>query len=50
MPTLDPMKLVHDRGFQRYATAKLANVAFSSDLNKRLQQVRKTWLSELKSN
>ncbi|KAJ5762832.1 hypothetical protein N7533_001513 [Penicillium manginii] len=38
MPTLDPMKLVHDRGFQRYATAKLANVAFSSDLNKRLQQ------------
>ncbi|KAJ5679757.1 hypothetical protein N7462_008001 [Penicillium macrosclerotiorum] len=37
-PTLDPTNLVHDRGFQRYATAKLANVTFANDLNKRLQK------------
>lgn len=43
-PTLDPTKQVHDRGFQRYATAKLANVTFANDLNKRLQKVRTTWL------
>ncbi|KAK4233076.1 hypothetical protein C8A03DRAFT_39242 [Achaetomium macrosporum] len=28
----------HDRGFQRYGTAKLANVVFMQDLNKRLQR------------
>ncbi|KAI9150375.1 Short-chain dehydrogenase iccH [Paramyrothecium foliicola] len=27
----------HDRGFQRYGTAKLANVIFAYDLNRRLQ-------------
>ncbi|KAL4940596.1 hypothetical protein BDV06DRAFT_230260 [Aspergillus oleicola] len=37
-PTADPAGLVHDRGFQRYGTAKLANVIFSEDLNNRLQQ------------
>lgn len=41
-PTPDPAKLVHDRGFQRYATAKLANVTFANDLNERLQKVRTT--------
>lgn len=39
-PTPDPAKLVYDRGFQRYATAKLANIAFANDLDKRLQKVR----------
>ncbi|KAK7402891.1 hypothetical protein QQX98_011376 [Neonectria punicea] len=28
----------HDRGFQRYSTAKLASVMFMHDLNRRLQQ------------
>ncbi|KAJ5605571.1 hypothetical protein N7510_008352 [Penicillium lagena] len=37
-PASDPPNLVHDRGFQRYATAKLANVTFANDLNKRLQK------------
>lgn len=41
-PTSDPTNLVYDRGFQRYATAKLANVTFANDLNKRLQKVRMT--------
>jgi NAD(P)-dependent dehydrogenase (short-subunit alcohol dehydrogenase family) len=30
----------HDRGYQRYGTAKLSNVTFMHDLNKRLQVVR----------
>lgn len=38
-PTPDPLSLVHDRGFQRYGTAKLANVTFSLDLNERLKRV-----------
>jgi NAD(P)-dependent dehydrogenase (short-subunit alcohol dehydrogenase family) len=38
-PTPDPPALVHDRGFQRYGTAKLANVIFTEDLNRRLQKV-----------
>ncbi|KAL2866071.1 uncharacterized protein BJX67DRAFT_388767 [Aspergillus lucknowensis] len=37
-PKPDPPKLVHDRGFQRYASAKLANVLFMGDLNRRLQE------------
>ncbi|RDW92703.1 uncharacterized protein DSM5745_00025 [Aspergillus mulundensis] len=36
-PKPDPSHLVHDRGFQRYGTAKLANVIFMEDLNRRLQ-------------
>lgn len=43
-PSSDPPKLVHDRGFQRYATAKLANVTFANDLSERLQKVCVTWL------
>ncbi|KAL3471488.1 hypothetical protein BJX99DRAFT_24408 [Aspergillus californicus] len=35
-PSPDPPSLVHDRGFQRYGTAKLANVIFANDLNNRL--------------
>lgn len=38
-PDQDPPGLVHDRGFQRYATAKLANAIFVQDINKRLQGV-----------
>lgn len=38
-PTPDPPALVHDRGFQRYGTAKLANVIFTEDLNMRLTKV-----------
>lgn len=49
-PSLDPPKLVHDRGFQRYATAKLANVTFANDLNKRLRKVCMTGLCTSKSN
>jgi WW domain-containing oxidoreductase len=30
----------HDRGFQRYGTAKLSNVTFMHDLNTRLENVR----------
>ncbi|CEJ53825.1 hypothetical protein PMG11_00166 [Penicillium brasilianum] len=37
-PTPDPPSLVHDRGFQRYGTAKLANVTFALDLNERLKR------------
>ncbi|PYH47140.1 short chain dehydrogenase/reductase SDR [Aspergillus saccharolyticus JOP 1030-1] len=37
-PGPDPPTLGHDRGFQRYATAKLANVTLADDLNKRLQE------------
>ncbi|KAL2127455.1 hypothetical protein VTI74DRAFT_10700 [Chaetomium olivicolor] len=36
-PRPDPPGQVHDRGFQRYGTAKLANVVFTHDLNRRLQ-------------
>jgi NAD(P)-dependent dehydrogenase (short-subunit alcohol dehydrogenase family) len=42
-PTPDPQSLIHDRGFQRYATAKLANVTFALDLNERLKNVCTTW-------
>ena len=45
-PSPDLLSLVHDRGFQRYGTAKLANVIFAEDLNKRLQMVQ--WKSSLK--
>jgi NAD(P)-dependent dehydrogenase (short-subunit alcohol dehydrogenase family) len=38
-PLPDKPGLVHDRGFQRYGTAKLANVTFVNDLNKRLLAV-----------
>lgn len=38
-PGKDAPGLVHDRGFQRYATAKLANVTFMEDLNRRLKKV-----------
>lgn len=38
-PTPDPPSLIHDRGFQRYGTAKLANVTFALDLNERLKRV-----------
>lgn len=38
-PTADPENLIHDRGFQRYSNAKLANVAFTYDLNRRLKNV-----------
>ncbi|KAJ5484084.1 hypothetical protein N7539_005880 [Penicillium diatomitis] len=37
-PTVDPASLIHDRGFQRYATAKLANVTFALHLNKILKE------------
>ncbi|KAJ5363590.1 short chain dehydrogenase/reductase SDR [Penicillium cataractarum] len=37
-PIPDPPLLVHDRGFQRYRTAKLANVTFALDLNERLKR------------
>lgn len=38
-PTADKPGDEHDRGFQRYGNAKLANVMFMHDLNRRLQQV-----------
>jgi WW domain-containing oxidoreductase len=38
-PPPDALSLVHDRGYQRYGTAKLANVMFAEDLNKRLHLV-----------
>lgn len=41
-PTADPPALVHDRGFQRNGTAKLANVLFTEDLNTRLKGVRRS--------
>ncbi|GLA31614.1 hypothetical protein ACMYSQ_003629 [Aspergillus niger] len=37
-PPPDPPTLVHDKGFQRYGTAKLANVMLAMDLNRRLQE------------
>lgn len=39
-PSLDPPSLVYDRGFQRYGMAKLANVTFANDLNRRLKKVK----------
>ncbi|KAJ5668304.1 uncharacterized protein N7477_006874 [Penicillium maclennaniae] len=36
-PAPDALSLVHDKGFQRYGTAKLANVTFAEDLNERLR-------------
>jgi NAD(P)-dependent dehydrogenase (short-subunit alcohol dehydrogenase family) len=41
-PPPDQPSLVHDRGFQRYGTAKLANVTLVNDLNKRLAAVSQT--------
>ena len=38
-PGPDPPGLAHDRGFQRYGTAKLANVILANDLNRRFQAV-----------
>lgn len=38
-PAPDALSLVHDRGYQRYGTAKLANVTFAEDLNERFQMV-----------
>lgn len=38
-PELDPVSLIHDRGFQRYATAKLANVTFAMHMNEVLGKV-----------
>ncbi|KAJ5664117.1 hypothetical protein N7507_004848 [Penicillium longicatenatum] len=37
-PGPDPPSLVYDRGFQRYGFAKLANVTFVNDLNRRLKK------------
>ncbi|KAJ5806516.1 uncharacterized protein N7503_004118 [Penicillium pulvis] len=37
-PDPDPPSLVYDRGFQRYGMAKLANVTFANDLNRRLKK------------
>ncbi|KAJ5987196.1 hypothetical protein N7451_011561 [Penicillium sp. IBT 35674x] len=37
-PGPDLPSLVYDRGFQRYGMAKLANVTFANDLNRRLQK------------
>lgn len=39
-PKPDQPREAHDRGYQRYGTAKLSNVTFMYDLNKRLQAVR----------
>ncbi|KAJ5118934.1 hypothetical protein N7448_010640 [Penicillium atrosanguineum] len=36
-PAPDALSLVHDRGYQRYGTAKLANVIFAEDLNERFR-------------
>lgn len=38
-PKPDQPGEAHDRGYQRYGTAKLSNVTFMDDLNKRLQAV-----------
>ena len=38
-PKPDQPAEAHDRGFQRYGTAKLCNITFIYDLNKRLQAV-----------
>ncbi|KAJ5627929.1 short chain dehydrogenase/reductase SDR [Penicillium lividum] len=37
-PGPDPPSLIYDRGFQRYGIAKLSNVTFANDLNKRLKK------------
>ncbi|PWY71357.1 short chain dehydrogenase/reductase SDR [Aspergillus eucalypticola CBS 122712] len=37
-PPPDPADLVHDKGFQRYGTAKLANVTLAMYLNRRLKE------------
>ncbi|OJJ67684.1 hypothetical protein ASPBRDRAFT_58781 [Aspergillus brasiliensis CBS 101740] len=37
-PPPDPSSLVHDKGFQRYGTAKLANVTLAMDLTRRLKE------------
>ncbi|KAJ5759126.1 hypothetical protein N7520_006282 [Penicillium odoratum] len=37
-PGPDPPSLLYDRGFQRYGIAKLANVTFANDLNRRLKK------------
>jgi WW domain-containing oxidoreductase len=39
-PSPDQPGEAHDRGYQRYGTAKLSNVTFMHDLNRRLQNVR----------
>ncbi|KAJ6109416.1 hypothetical protein N7486_001651 [Penicillium sp. IBT 16267x] len=39
-PGPDLPSLVYDRGFQRYGMAKLANVTFANDLNRRLKKVK----------
>ena len=39
-PPPDGAGEAHDRGYARYGTAKLANVTFMHDLNKRLESVR----------
>lgn len=41
-PPPDPTGEEHDRGFQRYANAKLANIIFMHELNRRLQQTHST--------
>jgi NAD(P)-dependent dehydrogenase (short-subunit alcohol dehydrogenase family) len=38
-PSPDQPGQEHDRGFQRYGTAKLSNVVFMHDLNRRLEAV-----------
>lgn len=38
-PQPDVAEETHDRGFQRYGTAKLSNVTFMNDLNARFQRV-----------
>jgi WW domain-containing oxidoreductase len=39
-PPTDRSGEAHDKGYQRYGTAKLSNVTFMHDLNRRLQNVR----------
>lgn len=39
-PLPDGPEEAHDSGHQRYGTAKLSNVTFMHDLNKRLKAVR----------
>jgi WW domain-containing oxidoreductase len=40
-PPPDRAGEAHDRGYQRYGTAKLSNVTFMHDLNRRLESVRR---------
>lgn len=44
-PKPDQPGEAHDRGYQRYGTAKLSNVTFMYDLNERLQAVRQIHIS-----